>query len=300
MTDTATSKPTLNRLQRPAIRKASPTKALDLLLKGYMAEVGQEDRHLRLILLGEYGSGKTCAIRTCRSPILIDSFDPSGTESALLTPDIESHRILRMTKFEKEQPDNPKVFQEYQSHFTRLKASGIFNKIGTYCIDSLTTLGDAVMYKVMVNTGLSALDVPEQRHYLKQQLYLINIVKNWTTLPCDVVATGHLLPEKDEKRGRIVYNMMITGKLTVKVPLLFQEIYIMHATRVQGGMEYKFQTSSDAHYKARTKMGAGKFDFYEKADVKALLRKAGREAEDLPPLEVAEKEGESKDGTDKD
>jgi hypothetical protein len=289
-------KPTLNQLKKPsvqALRKAKPSNAINMLLNSYIKEVDQEDDYLRAILLGELGTGKTCVAATCRFPVLLDSFDPGGTTSVLLRPYIQDHRILRMTIFEKERPETPQAFDKYTTHFARLLSSGIFDKIGTYFPDSLTTLGDSIMYKVLAARGASPTEQPEQRDYLHQQLYLINVVKQWTTLPCDVVTTGHLIPEKNKEGAVIAYNMMMTGKLVTKIPLLFNEIYAMRVRRDKDGPHYEFRTVSDTHYKVRTRMGAGVFSQFEPADIKQLLKKAGRNCEDLPLLQL---ETEVKDG----
>ena len=285
-------KKTLSQIKRPAqaaVRKASPSKALNMLIESYLKEVDQDTDHLRAIILGEIGTGKTCLSTTCRFPVLLDSFDPGGTSSVILRPYISDHRIMRMTVFENEIPANPKAFDKYSAHFDRLLRSGIFDKVGTYFPDSLTTLGDSIMYKVLSERGASPTDQPEQRDYLRQQLYLINVVKQWTTLPCDVVTTGHLIPEKNEDGAVISYNMMITGKLTTKIPLLFNEIYATAVRRdASKNMVYTLRTVADARYKVRTRMGAGIFDQFEPANIKALLKKAGKEYSDLPPLEMVD------------
>lgn len=266
------------------IRRASPDRAIQLLLEKYIKEVDTGTDRLRLIILGEYGTGKTCCAMNCRFPVLLDSFDPGGTTSRLLTPYIKDHRILRMPIFERESLKTPKAFELYQAHFTKLINSGIFSKIGTYYPDSLTNLGDIIMYKVLHDDGKDTTDKPEWKHYLKQQLYLISIVKQWTALPCDVVTTGHIIPVRDEETDRTYYNMMITGKLSVKIPLLFNEIFIMLAKRTSTGTSYQFQTTSDNKYKARTRMGAGIYKKYEEANIKKLLKRADRPHEDLPLL----------------
>ena len=68
-----------------------------------------------LLLLGEYGRGKTFILRTARKPVFIDSFDPGG--SKCLRKYIEKGDIIVDTRWEREDPMNPTAFATYKDHY---------------------------------------------------------------------------------------------------------------------------------------------------------------------------------------
>lgn len=75
----------------------------------------------------------------------------------------------------------------------------------------------------------------------------------------------------------------MTGKLKVRIPLLFDEIYITVAKEGSKGTVHSFLTAPDGQYFGRTRLGEnGLFELYEKPDIKYLLRKAGEDDSDKP------------------
>ena len=74
------------------------------------------------------------------------------------------------------------------------------------------------------------------------------------------------------------------GKLSEKVPLVFDEKYVTRVKSSSSGVSYELLTRNDGYYKAETRMGGGKFEHSETPDIRALLRKAGRSGEDRPHL----------------
>jgi len=73
---------------------------------------------------------------------------------------------------------------------------------------------------------------------------------------------------------------MFVGKLKVRGPILFDEIYMAVTKATSKGAEYSLLTRNTGLYKARTRLGKGKFETYEQQDIKALLQKAGWESGD--------------------
>ena len=64
---------------------------------------------------------------------------------------------------------------------------------------------------------------------------------------------------------------------------MFDEIYVTIAKQTSKGIEYSLLTRNDGLYQARTRLGrGGRFETYEKPDIKYLLKKAGFPTEDKP------------------
>jgi len=51
-----------------------------------------------------------------------------------------------------------------------------------------------------------------------------------------------------------------------------------------GGVAHSLLTKNDGYYKAETRMGGSKFQQHEETNIRALLKKAGRNAEDKDKL----------------
>ena len=102
--------------------------------------------------------------------------------------------------------------------------------------------------------------------------------------PCHVFVTGHIGLMKDEVSGKMETGLLMYGKLSEKVPLVFDEKYVTRVKSSSSGVSYELLTRNDGYYKAETRMGGGKFDPAETPNVKALLRKAGRPTDDKPSL----------------
>lgn len=236
------------------------------------------------LVYGGIGSGKTHLLQTARRPILIDSFDPGGTKTILNTcRGIQEGWIIVDNRWEDETPRAPKKYMEWEKEHFRRKAEGFYALFGTYAMDSLTTFASLAMYEILKRKGRPA-GVPQQDDYLPQMTLLENAIKEFIALPCDCILTAHPDADKDEVTGRMFIGPMVTGKLKVRLPLLFDEIYCAESKETgPNKTEYSLITKPTGLYTARTRIGAGgKFDLREKPDIKYLLKKAGYPADDKP------------------
>lgn len=236
---------------------------------------------VNFLLYGDMGTGKTTmAVETCRKPCLLHSFDPGGAES--VNPKLINDGLVFVdNRFERDDAKKPVAFETWDKEFERLLLGGFFNHIGTFILDSTTTWGQAAMYAVLKKAGRTA-GVPQQNDYLPQMTMLENAVKVMCALPCDVILTAHQKADKDEITGKISATPLLTGKLTQRIPLLFNEIYHMVAKETSKGTEYRVQTQACSTYMARTRMGRrGTFEKFEEPDIKYLLKKGGKNYEDL-------------------
>ncbi len=244
---------------------------LDKLRQMYKEDKKQES--FNLLLLGESGTGKTFITRTCRTPVLIDSFDPGGTKG--LRKEIEAGDIIVDTRWEDEDPMNPKAFKLWEAEFERRLKLGFFNQIGTYVLDSATTWSDAIMNHILKRAGIPG-QAPRFTHdYTPQKIIIRNKLQKMLSLPCDFILTGHLEAQKDDVTGKVKWRFLTTGKGTVTIPLLFDEIYVTTTKETSKGVTYQLLTARTSTYMAATRIGRDKFETYEKPDIKYLLKKAG-------------------------
>lgn len=243
--------------------------ALDSLRKLYQSQPSQET--YKFLITGDSGTGKTRLLETCPRPILVHSFDPGGTK--ILRKGIQEGWIIPDTRFEAENDRAPTAYDLWEAEFNRLGKEKIFDSIGTYALDSITTWSDAVMNKILKLGGKLGAK-PEFEEWRKMIDFVRFCMKQITNLPCNVVVLGHLDSDKDELTGRLESSLLIPGQSSKKVPILFDEVYITRVTQGKDKSSYHLQTSSDGRYKAATRMGRDVFEQLEAPDIMALFKKA--------------------------
>lgn len=245
----------------------------------------RKNERYQALIYGDKGTGKTKLLATARLPVFVDSFDPGGMLS--LREEIKRGIVVADVRWESEDPKNPTVFQEWQEVFKERVKNGWFEQFATYSIDSLTTFSQCIMNYVLKKRGkpggIPSTGAGADNDYVLQMNLLENALALIFNLPCDVIVTAHPEAEKDELIGKIFIGPMITGKAKVRIPLLFSELYYAKAEHTKDGVVYSLQTRPSALIKASTRLGSyGKFEIFEKPDIKALLKKAGLPYDDKP------------------
>jgi len=259
-------------------------------------EGDQLQKRFSALVTGETNSGKTYLLKTARKPIHIDSFDPGGTKGLLA--EIKNGDIVADTQWEADDPFSPDRFAKWMKAIDIRFTIGYFEKFGTYCLDSATTWGDAVMSYGLASKGRAG-EAPQHRHdYMPQKIHMTNYIKKLMRLPCDFILTGHLKENRktiriDSKTGivneEINYRFHTTGQAVVTIPLLFDEIYVLTGKDGRGHTpKREMLIDSLGTYIARSRLkGNGKLDAVEEPNIKKLLKKAGLNWEDKPKLEFS-------------
>jgi len=197
-----------------------------------------------------------------------------------LRDEIEAGSILVDTRYENEDPRNPTAFKLWDDEFHRLKKLDFFSNLGTFAVDSVTTWAQCAMNAVLKKSGRAG-GTPQQNDWLPQMMMLENAMRDFVSLPCDCILIGHDDVTKDEASGRMFVSLMITGKLSRRVPLLFDEIYCAQTKETSKGIEYQLLTRATGMYQARSRLGkGGELETYEKPDIKAILAKVGFSTKD--------------------
>lgn len=265
------------------------------------------------LVTGETNTGKTYLLRTARLPVHIDSFDPGGSKglradrrwaqndpnrlSSLYDEvDNPNGQIIVDTRYENDDPFDPKAYADWKKATDVRFSIGYFNQFGTYCLDSATTFGIAVM-----NYGLGAKnragEAPQMRSdYQPQKTEMTNYFRKLMNLPCDFILTGHLREMRkvlsvDTKTGvvreEIKFRFYTTGQAVVTIPLLFDEIYVITGKNDREGVRREMLIDSLGEYIARSRLKAkGFLNAIEPPDIKALLKKSGFDAQDKPRLSL--------------
>ena len=245
-----------------------------------------------ILVLGESGTGKSFLLHTARKPIHYDCFDPGGTKN--LIDLIKKGELVPDIRWEEEDPLAPTVFRDWEKETKERIRSGYFNSFGTYCLDSSSSWTDSIMNQILKSEGVAGQPPRWAKDYVPQKIKIQNWIKILMKLPCDFILTGHLEGSKDDVTGKMSYRYMVTGKASVTIPLLFDEIYVMDPKTTSSGVEYRILTQSNGTYLARSRMAKkGLLNTYEKPDIKAMLRKCGFPTEDKPLFKPKLKENQN-------
>ncbi|KKM61350.1 hypothetical protein LCGC14_1532560 [marine sediment metagenome] len=178
------------------------------------------------LVVGESGSGKTTLLKTAVRPIFIDSFDPGGTNS--IRHELEGDDILVDTQWESPGEDLHAAWEHFRRTFRHRVRSGVFDKIGTYCWDSLSS-GAGVLFGWGTKEAEKEPKYDSRTFYGKAQVQLMIHLREVLSLPCDVIVIAHPdNPDKDSSTTRGISGIAPIFIGRQKQPMmLFSEIYYL-------------------------------------------------------------------------
>lgn len=224
-----------------------------------------QNKKAKIFLYGEWGTYKSTLASTMPRPILYHSFDPGGEKIKHIQDGVSDGSIIVDNRWQSRNLANSAdVFSNWNTEYNKLKVSGIFNEIGTFVVDSLTTFQrlvvDAAVSSNNKNSVISAkmpIKIPQMRDYGVQDSAMEFAVSDILDLPCHVLIIGHSeVHEETDSKGNLLkmeHRPLITGKkLRGKLPLMFDEIYI---SRIRGN-KAEVLTHPQGMYHARTRLGS--------------------------------------------
>ena len=209
----------------------------------------------RILLLGNTGSGKTTQILTLPGRRYVHIFD----QNALLSlqgydldydeymPDTIGMAATSMTKGkgDKALSTSSESYRRFETEFNERLQNGFFNQYDWICFDGATTLLDLAMDRVLTINGRFG-TWPHQDDHGPVMIAFTNICRNLTAIGKSVLMTGHLETRQDQVTQRIETRPMMTGRLVVKIPLLFSDIFTTDVVEdKEGKSRYRIQTAPD-------------------------------------------------------
>ena len=240
------------------------------------------------LVAGESKAGKTSLLKTCRLPILVDLFDPRG--ELVLKKEIDEGKVF-VRLYTDELSKKPEQYKAWEAQWQKDLQTGFLNNFGTYCIDSATTWIQAACNEIIVRASKAAVgkgkahapDQLEIQDYTTLYNLVRDVVKMSSAQQCDFLMTAHLLLDKDETTGEILYDLNVFKTLKTELPLLFSEFYCMVKKAGSGDPSYKLLTNSQGRYRAGSRLASlGKIEREENPNIKAILEKAGLSTQDKP------------------
>ena len=224
-------------------------------------EISLTEPH-RFFVYGDMGSGKTTQILTLPRPTFAYVFDPNSLltlrghdiDFAQFLPSDLTLDVVSLKKGEGgAHKRGPKVmskrvtaYEDWERDFSSRK----FDKYNSIAIDSATTFLDLIMDYVLQINGRPG-QWPEQDDYGPQMVAFTNAIRTFASMGKTVLCTGHYETWQDRKTQRTFYQLMMTGRLRTKIPLLFSDVFFCEgAVTEKNEPLYTIATTKDKHIPA--------------------------------------------------
>lgn len=209
----------------------------------------------RILVLGDTGGGKTTQFLTLPGKKFMYAFDSNSLLSIRgydvdyeeVLPDRLNLSVRSLSKDKGDKTTNHQntVYVEWEKDFDERMREGFFDQYDAIGIDSGTTLLDLIMDRVLTINGRGG-SWPQQDDYGPQMNIFTNIVRTFTSMGKTFYMTGHLEYKQEELSKRIFRQPLMTGRLRVKIPLLFSDIFLAEAKNDgQNNITYMLQTVPD-------------------------------------------------------
>lgn len=212
---------------------------------------------LRFLVSGFGGSGKTTLFGTLPGRKFLYAFDPNALASiegmdidyevfnAELTDLDISIKTLKADKHDSTtRRVEPKTYRDWEAHFEAAHASGFFNQYDWVGFDSFTVFQYIVMDRIMYLNGRLGKQ-PEQADYAAQVNAITNIFRVLSSLPGGTYCVGHTQVRQADLTKKISNELVMTGQLKTRIPLLFNNVLIALADVDDKGPFYQLQTVPD-------------------------------------------------------
>lgn len=222
-------------------------------------------KKINLLLVGDYGTGKTCVSGTLPGKVHICDFDGKVASLAAhlkhTNPDKLSNISYEQYLPTKKTPGAAGTkFNDDMGKLEKLASEDNF-PYDAMCFDSLTTMSDELMFHlVKMNPGIKrvvyrGVIAPSLEDYKIFRIFMKQMITTLLTFPCHVIFTAHIERSKDEHTGRIIQAPMFTGKLANELPIYFDEVYktVIEEDK-RGALTYMAQTKADKQFNCRSQI----------------------------------------------
>lgn len=220
-----------------------------------------ENFALKCICYGSPGSGKTKFGSTFPNPHYID------TDKGMLT--------LRDMNIPYYSFDGDNAMQAYNNIKVAIDKMIKDKSCKTIVIDSLTTLSDVILESVLMQDG-NAGKSPEFKHWNSQMNALKEILRLCLGSGKHFLATAHEKIDKDENTGRVWILPALTGQLSHKIGLYFDEVYHSECIeKINKPTDYKLLARASSLYVAKSRLRSKDAGTHYKPDFNCILKEGG-------------------------
>lgn len=216
------------------------------------------------LLYGDSGTGKTCFASSFPGPLRVFDFDGKITSAASFHKGKDFLSEIEVSQYPLEAPSGQKrpflKFIDDLNEFAKEQAEKQTYK--TVLVDSFTTLLDQISHEEMKQRSsksgrdsMLGVEVPNLKDYQIMNSFTKHLVQKILSINVqNIVFTAHIMQDKDETTGTILYTLQATPKISAWIPKLFQEVYRFHAKSEAGKIDHFIQTRADRKFVARSEI----------------------------------------------
>lgn len=208
------------------------------------SELTYDSINTKIMLLGDYGAGKSHFASTFPGPIYVFDFD--GHIMGYRHRDDVYYDQFQLSYL---------GWVKFEKVLLQVKKATEAGEYATIVVDSMTSMTDIAMER--------ALQLDPKRGPDEGPMWNVHyqIVKNLMeaklhkilSFDCNVIFNGHWKLQYDQKTGAIIgADPMLTGQLAVKIPGYFDEVYWCQAKSVGGKPEHWMHLITRGHFKSRS------------------------------------------------
>jgi len=211
----------------------------------------------KFLLVGSSGSGKTTQALTLPGKTFIYCFDPSvlsaiqgfDVEYELFVPHVVNLGAQSLSKDKGDvrtaSADAHEVYVKWERDYEQREKDGYWKSIDNIVFDSATTFADIVMDRILHLNGRGG-RWPQQDDWTAQMSTIRNVFRTLTGQMGKVlICTAHDQLKQDEVTTRMTNQIILTGQLRAKLPLLFSDIWKLSCESTRDKVKYVAQTRPD-------------------------------------------------------
>jgi hypothetical protein len=210
--------------------------------KDYTVETG----FLNIMVSGSYGTGKSTFLATAPTPGYVFDFD-------------NQIAVYRGCDFDYGQFQlSPAGWAKFEVEFRKIKMAQKDGQFRSIIYDSTTGMIALAMERALsLDPKRSPTGGPLWNvHYQMVKNLVEGKIRQLLALPnCNHLLACHLKITQDMETGAIIsIDPSLTGQLVNDVPAMFGEVYIAKTRQKGGKTQYKLQTVTKGHFKARSNL----------------------------------------------
>jgi len=209
----------------------------------------------KIILLGQFGTGKTCLASTLGEGCLYLDLDGGLRASATLKDQFQAMRAkIEVVQILERDPRSPTVLLKVKEQVSKLLDLSVKGTLPWkyIVIDGYTNLAESAIRWVQKANGLIGKPLQIQ-HWGMAFMEIEEVLQQLRAIPIVFVLIAHTHREVSDDEG-VKYEILTPGqKLKDKVPGYFDEAWMMKVTGSGTARRYAVMTQSTGMYNAKTR-----------------------------------------------
>ena len=210
-------------------------------LEARIGTVSSRNKHLKMLVIGDPGSGKTTFSATAPNNLIVDI--EKGT-AVLVGTDYQDTKVLEY-----------KSFYQLEMLIKKL-ADGAFPDIETITIDSISELGkrgleELTEEKFIKSGGTSNRFVPEVGEHSENNEHMRRIVSALRDLERNIICISHIREQVDKRTGLTVKRADFSERLAGTMNGIFDIVGLLRFDAETGERTMQVHPTKDALVKTR-------------------------------------------------